>query len=282
MINLVISGSLFLSLFALQKNSGRSGIVSQIHGLHFFHLLIILLFFLQSYYNLFTGYQSRHIAAYKTLFLFLTVLVYPVFFTICSGRKLSIPFITVLTLITAVNIYLRSIHYTLFSVMIIMTAFLYSLVLCFIKDEKKQGVSDIPRSVLIARWGIYLAVSSPFVLFDLLKDGNYQENPLILTFIDFLPFVFSGFGILSYVTILHPRRAGTIPSIGEEQFKEIEEYRFSAREKEILDLLLKGDSNTAIAENLSISESTVKKHINSIYRKADVASRWELLHRLRP
>lgn len=42
------------------------------------------------------------------------------------------------------------------------------------------------------------------------------------------------------------------------------------REKEILNLLIEGQSNHTIAKNLFISIHTVKAHIESIYRKFGV------------
>lgn len=53
----------------------------------------------------------------------------------------------------------------------------------------------------------------------------------------------------------------------------------SPREREVLALVLEGESNASIAERLFISKSTVKKHINSLFRKLEVESRWELLKR---
>ncbi len=53
----------------------------------------------------------------------------------------------------------------------------------------------------------------------------------------------------------------------------------SPREREVLALVLEGESNASIAERLFISESTVKKHVNSLFRKLKVGSRWELLRR---
>lgn len=47
----------------------------------------------------------------------------------------------------------------------------------------------------------------------------------------------------------------------------------SEREREVLQRIAIGESNNAIAEKLFISESTVKKHANSIYEKLDVATR---------
>lgn len=45
------------------------------------------------------------------------------------------------------------------------------------------------------------------------------------------------------------------------------------REKEILTLVAKGNSNSQIAEKLFVREVTVKTHLNSIYRKLNVENR---------
>ncbi len=51
----------------------------------------------------------------------------------------------------------------------------------------------------------------------------------------------------------------------------------TVREKEVLQLILSGKSNKKIAEELLISESTVKTHARNIYSKYGVASRAELI-----
>lgn len=53
----------------------------------------------------------------------------------------------------------------------------------------------------------------------------------------------------------------------------------SAREREVLPLLVEGLSNDEIAERLFISSHTVKNHVTSIFRKAGVSNRYELLAR---
>jgi DNA-binding CsgD family transcriptional regulator len=51
----------------------------------------------------------------------------------------------------------------------------------------------------------------------------------------------------------------------------------SAREKEVLQLILAAQTNKAIAETLHISEYTVKTHVKNIFGKYDVTSRAELI-----
>lgn len=49
--------------------------------------------------------------------------------------------------------------------------------------------------------------------------------------------------------------------------------QFSAREYEVLELLVKGYSNAEIAEQLFLSLSTIKTHVSNILFKMDVKSR---------
>ena len=50
-------------------------------------------------------------------------------------------------------------------------------------------------------------------------------------------------------------------------------YSLSAREREILALLARGDSNKLIARELDIAETTVKVHVQHILRKLNLTSR---------
>lgn len=52
-------------------------------------------------------------------------------------------------------------------------------------------------------------------------------------------------------------------------------YSLTTREREIGFLILSGYSNARIAEELFISEATVKKHVSHIYEKTGVQSRKE-------
>ena len=54
-------------------------------------------------------------------------------------------------------------------------------------------------------------------------------------------------------------------------------YGLTEREEEIMELIISGISNQQIGEKLFISENTVKKHINNLYRKLDVVNRSQLM-----
>lgn len=55
------------------------------------------------------------------------------------------------------------------------------------------------------------------------------------------------------------------------------EFRFSTREREIIEMILKGKSNKEIERELFISPHTVKNHIYHIFQKAGIKSRGQLV-----
>jgi two-component system, NarL family, nitrate/nitrite response regulator NarL len=54
------------------------------------------------------------------------------------------------------------------------------------------------------------------------------------------------------------------------------DFGLTRREREIVALVVEGDSNKAIARRLSVGEDTVKHHLTSIFNKTGVSSRLEL------
>lgn len=60
-----------------------------------------------------------------------------------------------------------------------------------------------------------------------------------------------------------------------------EEIKLSKREIEVLEQLSKGLSYTMIADNLFLSPSTVRKHIENIYKKLQVHSKIEAVQKAR-
>lgn len=56
-----------------------------------------------------------------------------------------------------------------------------------------------------------------------------------------------------------------------------EQYALTGRESEILSLLLDGLPEPDICQKLGITAATLKKHMQHIYRKLGISTRWELL-----
>lgn len=63
-------------------------------------------------------------------------------------------------------------------------------------------------------------------------------------------------------TLFYPRKDSV-----EAQFEELSKYGLSKRESEILGLVLQRSTRKQIAEKLCISLSTLKTHLNNIYKK---------------
>jgi len=57
-------------------------------------------------------------------------------------------------------------------------------------------------------------------------------------------------------------------------------YGLRERERDVVGLVLRGDSNRSAARALGISEHTVKEHLKSVFAKVGVFSRSELAARL--
>ncbi len=64
-----------------------------------------------------------------------------------------------------------------------------------------------------------------------------------------------------------------------ENCEECQDIKLSSREIEVLEQLSKGLSYTVIAENLFLSPSTVRKHIENIYNKLQVHSKLEAIQK---
>lgn len=75
----------------------------------------------------------------------------------------------------------------------------------------------------------------------------------------------------SYAYITAPR----VLELGDAMEKVRAKYELTRRETEILGEIYKGKTNTQIAQELFISESTVKAHIYNLFRKLGVGSRVE-------
>ncbi len=73
--------------------------------------------------------------------------------------------------------------------------------------------------------------------------------------------------------VIHPRVANRLVSELTRAEQETDDVKLTKREKDVLGLLVKGNSNKEMAENMFISEKTVKNHLTSIFRKLGVKDR---------
>ncbi|NLO20705.1 MAG: response regulator transcription factor [Syntrophomonadaceae bacterium] len=73
--------------------------------------------------------------------------------------------------------------------------------------------------------------------------------------------------------VIHPRVANRLIEEITRSEQEQDGVKLTKRERDVLSLLVKGNSNKEMAENMFISEKTVKNHLTSIFRKLGVKDR---------
>lgn len=73
--------------------------------------------------------------------------------------------------------------------------------------------------------------------------------------------------------VIHPRVANYLVQELTRTDKKKDDLKLTRREKDILEMLVKGNSNREMAEAMFISEKTVKNHLTSIFRKLGVKDR---------
>ncbi len=57
----------------------------------------------------------------------------------------------------------------------------------------------------------------------------------------------------------------------------VKRFKLTARQRQVLELLLRGESNTTIAAGLAISERAVEQHVSAMFDRADVDNRSALI-----
>lgn len=153
---------------------------------------------------------------------------------------------------------------------------LYGFALALALRLRRTGADQDPD-----RWvlGLVLAVSAcflPWLVLNILNGYRIQIWPAAkrLLQIDATP---AYLAVLGPVLLLRLRAHPARPAGQDIRIPEGLLAGLSQREREVVDLVLQGRTNREISEALFIAESTVKKHVNSAFRKLHVTSRWQLL-----
>ena len=163
-------------------------------------------------------------------------------------------------------------------VLLIIIAGIRCLYILVIKYEKgsTRNASMIMVVVLIGYmlWVAYWDYSTWYKTEENLLD-IYAVDPLILMYA-----LLNGFFIYYFYKKdpLHITESQVAPEDAVEVIAA--RYDLTEREKEVLDHINRGKSNKQIAAELSISENTVKRHVNSIFRKTETQSRHEIVFKI--
>jgi DNA-binding CsgD family transcriptional regulator len=171
--------------------------------------------------------------------------------------------------------FVYSIIPNLMEIAVVLYAFVYWLVLYLRRDElsissRRQGLL---RSVLVCS-GFFLTG----ILLDLLEEIPQASVYISILIIDFYPVYLVSIGLVMALWAVRDLHRPLGPrALGSSRGLDLSGLPVTKREREIIDHILRGETNASIADQLFISESTVKKHINNLFRKLEITSRWELL-----
>lgn len=126
----------------------------------------------------------------------------------------------------------------------------------------------------IILYAVFAAYTVLVVLAIIYNHFDVWDSPIS----DRNPFV-EGIGVLmavvaaAYFTVY--RKSLSEPSLSEDKLMSMfsDEYGLTAKERELLPMLLSGESNQSISEKSYISTSTVKVHLHNIYQKLGIERR---------
>lgn len=187
-----------------------------------------------------------------------------------SGKKLNLFFL----LISAILIILKTISRFVFPLSVVtliiyicmLTSIAYSMIILLHPGVGTKGTLFHKRTAIIS------LVSLPLLFFiDKLPASKYWNIDIQNNFVIFPIFYI----ILNIDLILILRKTFWSRNLSISNF--INRYSITPRESEVLLLLIEGESYKSIGERLHISISTVKTHINSLYKKTSTANKIELI-----
>ncbi len=154
-------------------------------------------------------------------------------------------------------------------------AMLYSIV------RLAAGLGSLPPRAPRALIGFALA-SLTFTLWETLHCELLPVLARVPPTIALSPAGYLATNILLSVYVVRRHIAVPVQSAGPDRvLAALERSSLSDREREVAALLISGLRNREIGERLFISESTVKSHVKSVYRKLSVGSRVQLMNALR-
>jgi len=159
-----------------------------------------------------------------------------------------------------------------------MIVLFYIVYLIWINRKKIKG--EINKKILNTIFKLCV-IFLPGFLADSFSQKLQVEWKIIPYGFEFSIFFYLTWNIISiiYVVQYFISRTAIVraPTITQEFIKK---YSISEREREIIELIIKGYSNKQIAETLFISLQTIKNHVYNIFRKVGVESRTKLIEKI--
>ena len=103
------------------------------------------------------------------------------------------------------------------------------------------------------------------------------KYPIILVATCFIAFMASMFLFINMFSKLYIASVPSIRTLEEKLLDFQSQHQLSAREMEVLKLIVDGRNNTEIADDLFISYNTVKFHVRNLFKKTNCSNRAELI-----
>lgn len=125
---------------------------------------------------------------------------------------------------------------------------------------------------------IFLAFSAVSITINKGKvELNLTDYPMLMILLVLVSLLL----ILIYIRIDNQRIALLSEQIKDQSTSNNNEFEnqlleLTPRQREVYDLIISGKSNKAIMDTLFIEQSTLKSHINQLYKKLNIKSRKEL------
>lgn len=109
-----------------------------------------------------------------------------------------------------------------------------------------------------------------------LSNSHLGKNDVYMYLIN----IFIIIGIIEILKrlIIYEKKTGFLEEEKTIKTQVLERYNFTQREKEVIELLILGKTYKELAEDLFVSQNTIKKHISNIYVKAKVSNKSELMY----
>jgi len=136
----------------------------------------------------------------------------------------------------------------------------------FLPDQ--QGPANLPQV-------ISLAGDAPIIVMSGESDGHLVRNALSKGARGFIPKKSTGSVMLAAISLVMSGGVYVPPDALPEPEREADAAHLTPRQQDVLQLLVNGKTNKEIANALGTSESTVRVHLNAIFRALGVENRTE-------
>lgn len=168
-------------------------------------------------------------------------------------------------------------NYLLFKIMYLFYSFVLFIFMFFFSVNIKKYLSSVEEdSRKIVKIGIlYGLIFCSFVLIVEVLD-IFRLSPDIIDHTYFSIFFLIQSSICIYFSIRYFKNKLSLVDSDEISDAFLKKYLITPRESEIIELIIKGQSNKEISEKLSLTEGTVKVFIYNIYQKIGVKNRMSL------